>query len=168
MREKLGESSRRGQNLATFPETGRTRRVVPGAGKCAEFVRAEKLAESLPAPDKLVELFSRAGETRRVCPAPGRLAELLPRRENSPKLTHAGIAINQNIKITSRAPPPGRVHFLHPSCLCRHRARGDAPPKIINQSIITPSKNRWKQYPVENSTRPYRWTYCCVASGLHR
>ena len=133
---KLGESSRRGQNSATFPETGRTRRVVPGAGKCAEFVRAEKLAEFLPAPDKLVELFSRAGGARRVCPAPGRLAELFPRRENSPKLTHAGIAINQNIKITSRAPPPGRVHFSTPLLPVSTPGAGGCTPKTINQSII--------------------------------
>ena len=134
--------------MASLPGMDKTRRLFPKREDLAKLFPArenapslsapKKLAEFFLAPDKLVELFSRAGGARRVCPAPGRLAELFPRRENSPKLTHAGIAINQNIKITSRAPPPGRVHFSTPLLpVSTPGAGGCTPQKNINQSKIT-------------------------------
>ena len=128
-----------GKNLASLPDADKTRRLSPKREELAELCPArenapslsapKKLAESLPAPDNFVELFCRAGEARRVCPAPGRLAELFPRRENSPKFAHAGIAINENIKITSWAPPLGRAHVSTPLLPVSTPGAGGCTPK---------------------------------------
>ena len=145
--EQIGKLFRCGKNLASLPDADKTWRLSPKREELAELCPARENAPSLSAPKNSPSLYPRRINSSSCFPAPGKLAEFAPRREDSPSCSRAGkthrnwpTPESQLIK-TSKL-PAGRPHravfiFLHPSCLCRHRARGDAPPKIINQSKIT-------------------------------
>ena len=86
----FGEFSRRGNNSASLPGAGQTRRASParennstslsGAGKDSASFSARTNSAHFPAP----------GTTRRVLPVSGKITKLCPRREDSPSFSRTG------------------------------------------------------------------------------
>ena len=133
--------------MASLPDADKTWRLSPTREEIAELCPARENAPSLSAPQNSPSLYPRRINSSSCFPAPGQLTEFAPRREDSPSCSRAGKTHRnwptpESQLINTSKLPAGRPHravliFLHPSCLCRHRARGDGPPKFINQSIIT-------------------------------